>query len=227
MITPEGGKIQHTKKYIPEESLQTIKGICDISNDGSIKAMVNVNSRGIQYDNKYWLETETERDLDVYYKRRWKYINNMSINSMSIENDKNTIELIENINFQAVNYTKKVGERMLVNLNVLNRNTHIPDRYRGRKLPLKINRGFKDVDEVEINLPPDYNIESLPKGQSLETDFGSYTTEISVIDNSKIKYKRTFIINDGEFPKEDYAAFRTFYKEVSKLDNAKVALIKK
>ncbi|WP_159017900.1 DUF3857 domain-containing transglutaminase family protein [Algibacter sp. L3A6] len=227
VITPEGGKIQHTKKYIPEESLQTIKGVCDISNDGSIKAVVDVNSKGIQYDNKYWLDTEPERDLDVYYKKRWKYINNMSINSMSIENDKNTIELIESINFQAINYTKKVGERMLVNLNVLNRNTHIPDRYRSRKLPLKINRGFKDVDEVEINLPPDYNIESLPKGQSLETNFGSYTTEISAIDNSKIKYKRTFIINDGEFPKEDYAAFRTFYKEVSKLDNVKVALIKK
>lgn len=227
VITPEGGKIQHTKKYIPEESLQTIKGVCDISNDGSIKAVVGVNSKGIQYDNKYWLETETERDLDVYYKKRWKYINNLSINSMSIENDKNIIELIENINFQATNYTTKVGEHMLVNLNVLNRNTHIPDRYRNRKLPLKINRGFKDVDEVEINLPSDYNIESLPKGQSLETNFGSYITEISAIDNSKIKYKRTFIIKDGKFPKEDYAAFRTFYKEVSKLDNAKVALIKK
>ncbi|XMO87512.1 DUF3857 domain-containing transglutaminase family protein [Algibacter sp. AS12] len=227
VISSEGGKIEHTKKYNPDESLQTINGLCTILNDGSLDAKVSVNSKGIQYNDKYWLETEPERDLDVHYKKRWKYINNMSINSIDIENDKQTVELVENIDFQANNYTKKVGNRMLVNLNVLNRNLHIPDRYRSRKLPLKINRGFKDVDEVEISLPTDYNIESLPKGQVLETDFGSYITEISAIDNSKIKYKRTFIINDGEFPKEDYAAFRTFYKEVSKLDNAKVALIKK
>ncbi|MCL5128672.1 MULTISPECIES: DUF3857 domain-containing transglutaminase family protein [unclassified Algibacter] len=227
VISSEGGKIEHTKKYNPDESLQTINGLCTILNDGSLDAKVSVNSKGIQYNDKYWLETEPERDLDVYYKKRWKYINNMSINSIDIENDKQTVELVENIDFQANNYTKKVGNRMLVNLNVLNRNQHIPDRYRSRKLPLKINRGFKDVDEVEISLPTDYNIESLPKGQVLETDFGSYITEISAIDNSKIKYKRTFIINDGEFPKEDYAAFRTFYKEISKLDNAKVALIKK
>jgi uncharacterized protein YfkK (UPF0435 family) len=36
-----------------------------------------------------------------------------------------------------------------------------------------------------------------------------------------------FVINDGEFPKEDYEDFRDFYKEVTKQDNSKVALIKK
>ena len=42
----------------------------------------------------------------------------------------------------------------------LNRNTDIPDRYRDRKLPLKIKRGFKDVDEVEIKLPSRFQVES-------------------------------------------------------------------
>lgn len=227
VITPEGGKIEHTKKYNPEESLQTIKGVCTVLNDGAINAVVAVNSKGIQYNDKYWLEGEPERDLDVYYKKRWNYINNMSINSMHIENNRDTVELVETIDFQAHNYTKKVGNRMLVNLNVLNRNSNIPDRYRSRKLALKINRGFKDVDEVEITLPSEYKIETLPQGQLLETDFGRYITEISVVDGSKIKYKRTFVVNDGEFPKEDYEAFRAFYKDVSKLDNTKVALIKK
>lgn len=227
VITPQGGKIEHTKKYSINESLQTIHGTCAILNDGSINAEVSVSSKGIQYDDKYWLETQPERDLDMHYKERWKYINNMSINSMQIENDKDAIELSEHIDFNASNYTKKVGNRMLVNLNVLNRNLNIPDRYRNRKLPLKINRGFKDVDEVEILLPSEYKIESLPKGQLIETGFGSYTTEISVIDDSKINYKRTFIVKDGQFPKEDYEAFRSFYKDVSQLDNAKIALIKK
>ncbi|GAA3596954.1 DUF3857 domain-containing protein [Flavivirga amylovorans] len=227
VITPEGGKIQHTKKYKPEESLQLIKGNYTVSNNGAIEANVNVNSKGIQYDDKYWLETETERDLDKHYKKRWKYINTIKINSMHIANNKETIEFIEDVSFQATNYSKKLGDRMLLTVNALNRNTEIPDRYRNRKHPLKIRRGFKDVDEVEIKLPQDYKVESKPDNKTIENKFGSYKAEVIVKDDNTLIYKREFVVKDGEFPKEDYDAFRTFYKEVNKQDNSKIALIKK
>jgi hypothetical protein len=227
VITPEGGEIQHTKKYSTEESTQTINGSYSVSNEGTIDVVANVISKEIQYNDKYWLESETERDLDIYYKKRWKYINNVFINKMTIDNDKNNIIFSETINFQATNYPKIVGNRMLLTLNALNRNTHIPDRYRNRKLPLKIKRGFKDIDEVEITLPQDYKVESLPQKKTIENKFGSYKAEVIIKDENTLIYKREFIINDGEFPKEDYNDFRNFYKEVSKQDNSKVALIKK
>ncbi|GAA3635357.1 DUF3857 domain-containing protein [Flavivirga jejuensis] len=227
VITPEGGEIQHTKKYNTEESTQRIKGSYTISNEGAINADVNINSKGIQYDDKYWLETETERDLDKHYKKRWKYINTITINNMHITNDKNAIEFVEDVSFQATNYSKILGDRMLLALNVLNRNTEIPDRYRNRKYPLKIRRGFTDIDEVEIKLPSDYKVESKPNNKNIENKFGSYKAEVIVKDENTLIYKREFVVNDGEFPKEDYDAFRNFYKEVNKQDNAKVALIKK
>jgi transglutaminase-like putative cysteine protease len=227
VITPEGGKIEHTKKYSVEENLQVIKGNCQVANNGGISARVNIKSKGIQYDNKYWLETQTERDLDTHYKEQWPYINSVKVNNMNLENDKNRIEFIEDVSFQAANYAKKVGNRLLFAINVLNRNKHVPDRYRDREFPLKVNRGFTDVDEIEISLPQDYKVEALPKNTTIENKFGSYNTEIIVKDESTLIYKREFIINDGEFPKEDYSSFRSFYKEVSKQDNAKIALIKK
>ncbi len=227
VITPEGGKIVHTKKYEEEESLQSIKGKCSVSNEGAIEAKVISVSKGIQYDDKYYLATETERDLDVHYKKRWKYINGLTIQEMSLNNDRDSIEFIEDISFNASNYSKVIGNRMLLQVNALNRNTHIPDRYRNRKLPLQIKRGFKDIDEVEIRLPSDYKIESQPENVSIENKFGSYKMTLEVTDENTIIYHREFTVKDGDFPKEDYAAFRGFYKEVSKLDNAKIALIKK
>ena len=116
---------------------------------------------------------------------------------------------------------------MLLTVNTLNRNTYIPDRYRNRKLPLKIKRGFKDIDEVEITLPLDYKVESIPNKKIINNKFGSYKTEVIVKNDNTLLYKREFIVNDGEFPKEDYKLFRDFYKKVSKEDNAKIALIKK
>lgn len=226
VITPEGGKIQHTKKYTTEENTQYIKGNYTISNDGVIDVNVTVKSKGIQYDDKYWLESETKRDLDAHYKKRWRYVNNININSMDILNDKDNIEFKEILNFQATNYPKIVANRMLLTVNALNRNTHVPDRYRNRNLPLKIKRGFTDVDEVEISLPQGYKVESLPAKKTIENKFGSYKTEVLQKSENTLLYKRKFIINDGEFSKEDYKDFRNFYKEVSRQDNAKVALVK-
>ncbi|MEN3324643.1 DUF3857 domain-containing transglutaminase family protein [Mariniflexile soesokkakense] len=226
VVTPEGGSIQHTKKYTTEENLQIIKGSYSVSDNGDIDVKATVNSKGIQYDDKYLYESETERDLDVYYKKRWKYINGINISKMQLNNDKSAIEFIENISFVAPNYSKIVGDRMLLPVNALNRNTDIPDRYRDRKLPLKIKRGFKDVDEVEIKLPTGFAIESSPDNVVIENKFGSYKAEIIVKNDSTIFYKRELVINDGEYPKEDYETYREFYKEVNKYDNSKIALIK-
>ena len=227
VITPEGGKIKHTKKYKVDESLQIINGSCVISNEGAINAKVNVISRGIQYDNKYWLDTETDRDLDTHYKKRWNYINDLNIDKMTIDNDKEKIEFVENVDFKASNYSKVIGDRMLLPVNVLNKGVDVPDRYRNRKLPLQIKRGFKDIDNVEITLPSDYKIESQPKNISVENKYGSYKMELTAKDETTLIYHREFMVKDGVFPKEDYNDFREFYKEVSKHDNAKIALIKK
>lgn len=227
VVTPEGGTIIHTKKYNPDESLQTIKGFFSIDNDGSINVKTTISSKGLQYSDKLRLDSETERDLDSHYKERWDYINSISINEMHINNDKNNIEIIEDISFSANSFTKIIGNRMLFTINALNRLTDIPDRYRKRNAPLKIERGFKDVDEVEIKLPVSYKVEALPKDQSIETKFGNYKTKIEVKDEVTLIYKREFTVNDGEFPKEDYTKFREFCKAVLKQDNSKVALIKK
>ncbi|ALJ04938.1 hypothetical protein APS56_07290 [Pseudalgibacter alginicilyticus] len=226
VITPEGGEIKRTKKYQTEENIQLIKGYYSVSTNGEIFVNAKVSSKGIQYGDKYELESETPRNLDVHYKKRWKYINNIRIENIEIDNDKTNIQFNETINFNASNYSKLIGDRMLITVNALNRNTYIPDRYRERALPLKIYRGFKDIDEVEIELPTGFKVESLPKPKHLENKFGDYHAEIIVKDENTIIYKRQFLVNDGDYPKEDYEAFRDFYKEVAKLDNSKIALIK-
>jgi len=226
VVKPNGGEIQHTKKYTTEENTQTSKSTCKIASDGSIDVNLNMVSKGIQYDDKYILDTAIDRDLDMAYKQRWSYINNIAIANFEINNDKETVAFNEHIAFTASTYANIVGDRMLVILNTVNRNTYVPDRYRNRKLPLKLYRGYKDVDEIEIALPKGYVVEALPENENLTSKFGSYKTEIIKLSDSTLLYKREFIINDGEFPKEDYKKFRNFYKEIANQDHSKIALLK-
>ncbi|WP_084158181.1 DUF3857 domain-containing protein [Gaetbulibacter saemankumensis] len=226
VIKPEGGEIKHTKKYETEENVQHVNGNYSVSNEGVIEAHVEIISQGLQYDQKYRLELETSRDLDSYYKDRWGYVNNIFISNMKFNNDKQAVEFLEEIDFKATNYPKIVGDRMLLSLNVFNRSDDIPDRYRNRKLPVQIVRGFKDVDRVEITLPSNYRVEVLPGKKEIQNKFGSYHYEVTEKDKNTLIYTREFVLRDGKFPREDYTAFRNFLKEVSKLDHIKVALIK-
>lgn len=226
VVTPEGGMIKHTTKYATEENIQVLKGHYALSAEGDIKAEVDIVSKGIQYDDKYRIALYDPRDKDMAYKKLWRYINSLTFDDIATNNDKNKVEFTEHVKFNAKNYSKKAGTRMLFTLNALNRNRYIPDRYRNRTLPLKIKRGFTDRDEVLIKIPAGFTVESLPKNKILDNKFGSYKFEIEKRDGNTLLYKREFIVKDGEYPKEDYAAFRDFYKQVSKLDNAKVALLK-
>jgi len=58
----------------------------------------------------------------------------------------------------------------------------------------------------------------------IENKFGKYNVEIEKITSNKIKYKRMFMIFEGQYPKEDYSEYRNFLKQVSKNDNAKIIL---
>ncbi|MCH4553167.1 DUF3857 domain-containing protein [Aestuariibaculum lutulentum] len=225
VVTPEGGEIKHTKKYKTEENTQYLKGNYTINPEGSINVDVNIISKGIQYDDKYRLESQSARDLDVYYKDRWDYLNTISIDKIEIDNNKSDVSFAEHIGFYVPNYTKKAGNIMLLTVNALNRNINIPDKYKDRKYPIKVKRGFIDEDEVKITLPENYKVESLPEKIEIENKFGSYRAEF-ILEDENVIYKRKLVINDGVFPKEDYDDFRNFRIDISKSDNAKIALVK-
>ena len=133
----------------------------------------------------------------------------------------------EKVSINATNYATKSGERILFVVNAFNKNSYVPDRYRNRKLPLEIQRGYLDKDEYEINLPIEYTLEALPTEKTIDNEFGSYNVKYEYNEAEKtIKYNRRLLIKEGNYPKEKYNAYRNFRKEISSADNAKVVLIK-
>lgn len=227
VVTPEGGKIKRTKKYETDENLQETSGSYTINNDGAIDVDVSVKTKGIQYSNRFYLKDRSDTEKDKYYKRYWRNINNISIDEIIHENDKENIVFTEKVKFKADAYALQTGDRVLFAPNALNKYNSIPDRYRNRKFPLKISRGFYDVDSYEIKLPSDYRIEAIPKDVVLEDKFGTYSFSITQKDDQTLVYKRSIKIKDGQYPKEEYKNYRKFIKKIVKLDNSKIVLVKK
>ena len=226
VITPEGGKIIHTKSYTNTESKQVISASYLLDKNGNISAKAKIESSGIQYDNHYYIADFDTKEKDAYYKEFFGEINNMKIDNIKVSNDDLSITFTENIVFTASNYAVNSGERMLVRLNAFNVNQNIPKRYRNRKQALEIQYGFLDTDDVIIDLPKNYKIESLANDKEITTKFGTYKIKIEKINDYQIRYNRELLIKQGIYTVEDYDKYRKFRKKINQLDNSKIVLIK-
>lgn len=227
VITPEGGHIEHTKVYASQDSYLKSMASIVIDEQGGFVANFEAKSGGVQYSDRLdRIIDKDEKDKDLYYKKYWRYINDLSITKMELLNDKNNIEITENISIATPNYGVVAGSKLLIAPNFFNKHTSVPPRYSDRKLPFVIQRGFYDEDNYEINLPKGYVIEMLFENKVLETKFGVYKISLEKISDSKIEYKRTFEMFKGDYKKEDYNAYRSFIRKIAKADKASIVLNK-
>ena len=224
MITPEGGEIAHTQSYGFSDNGMSTRGLCTLDPNGNISVQAEITTTGIQYYQRYRVISEKQDDKEKFYKNYWEYIDNISINSMAFENKKEHIQLKESIDFEARSYPSFAGDNIIFNVNVLNRATYIPKRYKNRERPLYLSRGYVDIDEVTIVLPKSYKVSTLPEPILLESKFGVYTSEVKKQENGELIYSRKFERYEGSFPKEEYENYRKFRKKIAKNDNQKIIL---
>lgn len=224
MITPEGGKLTRTKAYKAAENTQETEATVRIHSTGLVTAKFESTSKGLQYEDKYFLPKRKESEVDRFYKNRWSHINGFSISDLKFENNTQEIAFQEELILRMTNYLTSVGNDYLFMPNVFNQINHVPPQISNREQNLKINRGFLDVDRVIIELPPDLTTEALPESVSLNNKFGSYEISFTEKSDRKIEYNRKFRLNEGEFPPEDYEAYREFLRNISRLDRTKILL---
>ena len=227
VITPEGGIIKRTPAYLNEDNLQTIDGSIQLFENGSVKASLERVSYGIQYYKKRGYDSMSEEDLKKHYKTKdWSYNNNLEITSVSLENDKDSVVLLEKMKTSITDYATINENDYLFRVNMFNRNTNVPKRYRDRTLPLKISRGYQEIDKYSYAIPKGYTFAGLPEEKNITTKFGSYKVSFTKIDATTFIYKKELLIKAGEYPKEDYKDYRKFRKSIAKYDNVRISLIK-
>ncbi len=230
VVKPGGGEMIRTIRYTEEENHLLTKAVCKLDTIGNLSGEVEIKARGTQYSDRYGsafnLETSSKKEIEKYYKENyWDYINNLSLEKSTFSNDKEKVVFSENVSVQAEAYATISGDRILVAPNVFNKVTYVPKRYRNRKQNVVIERGYLDEDEIIVKLPKGYKIEAKPDDVDLKTKFGTYSFSISTI-NDELVYKRKLLMIEGVHPKEEYVNYRSFRKQIKKLDNSKIILKK-
>lgn len=227
VVKPDGGEIVKTNNYNEKLNYQSIKSSFQIDENNKISGNLIIKSNGIRYDDKYVLEKESKEKIVEFYKDLFPVLSNLKMEKITFTNDKEKIEFTEDIKCSASNYGSKSGNSILFPLNAFNQNIKIPQRYRNRKNPIEISRGLFEEDESEITIPVDYIVDAKPENINIKDKFGEYKVEITVINPSKISYKRSLQINKGFYDKSEYDNFRKFTEQIAKADNSKIVITKK
>tara|TARA_B110000046_G_scaffold186037_1_gene231684 strand:+ start:3767 stop:5680 length:1914 start_codon:yes stop_codon:yes gene_type:complete len=228
VMTSDGGVLKHTTSYRNEQNLQTLVATIVLDEKGNINSLIKRVSKGLQYDDKYNYEDLTEEELIKNYKSNvWSYNNNLEVNSVAIENDKENVIFTEDLNVSIKNYAAINQGEYLFRVNVFNKIGYVPKRYRTRKLPLKISQGYKDIDDLIIKIPDGYSLSNLPETKELSTKFGTYKITFTKVDETTFKYQKIMLIKEGVYSKEDYKKYRSFRRSVAKYENLRIAIAKK
>lgn len=229
LITPTGGRLLRTPELSAAANLETHRILVKITPEGS--ARVEVEAKYTGADHEHWRymthgisQEEAEKNL----------IQNSSLPSFSLE--KLEIDALADrpeshvvYVAQVSRYATKAGKRFFVPLNAITPYDKVPAALELRRLPVVIRRGYTERDEITLEMPEGYQIESLPNATTeLKTEFGSYRLSFERDAGQKnVICKRELVVHAGTWPAARYTEYRDFFKQVAKSDATKAVLVEK
>ncbi len=224
IVTKEGGKIVHTKKYPSVENTQTTSATVSILPNGDAAATLQTMSKGLEYGDIYEIGKQKNDIIERYYKNKWGYINGIDIKKIDFDNNREDIYFTENLDLNLPSYANKVNDGLILCPNVFSLTQDIPPRITSRKQDMYIPKGFVHTDTITINIPQNFKIDKLPENAVLESKFGTYNVTFSKIEENKIEYTRKLQIDKGTFPPDDYEKYRDFKRQVARIDKTKILI---
>jgi transglutaminase-like putative cysteine protease len=223
VMEPDGGKLVHTPVLKPEEHLESRKVDVTLDNTGSGFAYVKSKYSGATYDNYVSILMSDQTDRKKMVTRRI-HVPNFELDNFNIAETKSELPYVtENLNLTINSYCTKVGEKMMLCLNMMNKLSESPFQAATRKTDVSIKWPIFEIDTVTYTLPQGYSMEKIPSKVSIQSDFGKYTTTVTK-SGSDIQYVRTFMVNKGEYPVDRYDEIVTFFDKIVTADENKVML---
>ena len=227
LIGDDGGHVVQTPTYTAKENLQTRKTIAVVKPDGSMTADVFTHSTGEQQELQHHL-------IHDYSKEgREKYLNTaLNLATYEVDQSKYTeapgrIPAIEEyLHIQSPSYATLTGKRLFISPNFVNQSRTRLSSDSVRKYPISFLSAFQDIDTIQIEVPENYQFESVPKTVSIHNQFGDFEMSFNVT-NNRVEVIRSQTRNISQFPAADYADLVTYFDKIYKADHSNIVFVKK
>jgi len=223
--TADGGKLLRTPKFSENESAQRRTAQFSLNKDGDIVGAFSTIFSGTQYDNRLGLIDLSSGEQAKALKEIYA-VDNVDFIQINYTNDQiDTPSISEKLDISIKRYAPKNGARTYLQPNIFNRKASVPIVQK-REMPIYINRGYVDNDDITFTVPENYTVELRPADIKLNTDFGEFVMELKQ-DHNKLVYHRKLLIKEGTFLPERYADYAKFVNAIYQADLSKVVFLEK
>lgn len=227
LIDEDGGHLVHTPVYNASDNLQIRKVKAVITEQGTLTADVSTKFTGLQQ------ELVQSLMYGATPAQKKNYLNNtLSLPTYTVEKFEYTEtkgvipEMNEHLQILSPDYATVSGKRIFVTPNFFNRSDIKLPVDDERKYDIIFSSSFTDRDTIQIEIPEDYVLESMPRTIQLKNKYGNYSISFSVKDHI-IQMFRKNEKNAGRFSKTEYPAIAEFVNEIFTADRGRIVFLKK
>jgi hypothetical protein len=217
LITENGGVICQTPSYNLSKSFISRKATLSLSPASNAQRIDLENHYGglMQDDLSFYTKTQPENKINELVSRKFPFAS-YSVDHYKYKQTGNYSlpELEETVRVSVSGLITKTQKRTFLSLGWMSNPMVNIDQAKARTVPLVLNKSFKIVDTVIVNLPEGIEIESMPDPVKLMFDFGSYNTTFER-SNGQVIFIRNYIQNKGIFKTEDYYNYQKMYNAIN------------
>lgn len=223
IVEADVATLVNTPELKPESNLESRKVNVTLDPSGGGFAFASNIFRGTTYDGYVPILMSDQADRKKMMTRKI-HIPNFELDNFSIQETKAEKPFVtEKLNISLTNYCTKVGEKLMLCLNLMNKLNESPFQATERKYPVSFKWPIYEIDTVTYDLPQGYTLEKIPAKINLFSEFGEYSTEVSK-SGSTIQYIRIFKVFKAVHPIEKYDEIVTFFDKIVNADENKVML---
>lgn len=214
--------IKPEKKYDQRYSIKA-------SLESSGRVVGVIESSDVNYSalfKRNYLEENDEADyIDHYFLSD---LFGAECDSFSIENKDNISEnLHSTIHFTTDEFAQTTGDFIYLNPLFLKRHEENPFKLPERKFPVDYAYGRTITYVLNLDLPEDFIVESLPKDAALRLPTkGGEFIRVCNVDGKKLNVLSKFVINKTRFLPGEYQSIKRFYDMVITAQNEQIVLKK-
>ncbi len=228
IIKEKGAELAKTPLYRPEDNCCQRRIEVDLKENGAIFARAKVTTCGFynlayRASFRYLRPVERRKRLAEDLNRICPGANLREFEISDLTDLDKPVE--EHYTFFAKNYAIKIGDKVLIKPALIEamRSTALVSAEK-RSYPILFQRKWERVEDVSINLPAGWKVETLPKSLSLRYPFGEFDVIYKDL-GDKIIYRRRFRITQPEISIVDYSEFKQFYETIAYQDRKGIILV--
>ncbi|WP_312076236.1 transglutaminase-like domain-containing protein [Chryseobacterium sp.] len=153
-------------------------------------------------------------------------LNISSVNSKLLEDGK----FESSMKYSSDSHLDVIGKKIIFNpLLFFAKSNESFEQTTQRQFDIDFPSPFQRSKVVEIEIPEDYQVDTMPRNKFVETDDReiSFKYNCELIAGNKLKVFSTIKVSSESYPKEYYPIFKQIWKTISDTENQVISLIKK